>query len=303
MPRHRRGRRAGRARAWRASAPAPRPITWSTRCSSRTRRSRRTTTRSPSRTNDGRVVTGIKLRQTDTELVLRDAEDREVAIPLSADRRAEAGRLADARRPGRDADRERAARPGPVPLRARQDRPLRREQGAGHAALAGARDERRRPSRHCGGRAWTRRSSSRAWSGARPTARSRESCRSTRSRRRPASRTSSSTCRRWESPAARSTSRPAGPIKLSFNGVEGLTLWVDGARVLAHEEIDPHARAGRPYADAGRRSDEAAVGLRVTLDEVPGSPHRRRWCSASEGETMEQAADDFPIWSHVWGAG
>jgi putative heme-binding domain-containing protein len=35
-------------------------------------------------TSDGKVVTGLKVRQTDSELVLRDAEDREVAIPLSS---------------------------------------------------------------------------------------------------------------------------------------------------------------------------------------------------------------------------
>ncbi len=35
-------------------------------------------------TSDGRVVSGIKVRQTGGELVLRDADDREVAIPLSA---------------------------------------------------------------------------------------------------------------------------------------------------------------------------------------------------------------------------
>ena len=35
-------------------------------------------------TDDGRIYTGIKLRQTDTELVLRDAEDREVSIPASS---------------------------------------------------------------------------------------------------------------------------------------------------------------------------------------------------------------------------
>ncbi len=33
-------------------------------------------------TSDGRVLTGLKVRQTDAELVLRDAEDREVTIPL-----------------------------------------------------------------------------------------------------------------------------------------------------------------------------------------------------------------------------
>jgi putative heme-binding domain-containing protein len=35
-------------------------------------------------TTDGRVVNGIKVRQTVGELVVRDAEDREVAIPLAA---------------------------------------------------------------------------------------------------------------------------------------------------------------------------------------------------------------------------
>ncbi|QEH37798.1 hypothetical protein OJF2_63890 [Aquisphaera giovannonii] len=35
-------------------------------------------------TDDGRLITGIRVRQTDEELVLRDAEDREVAIPLSS---------------------------------------------------------------------------------------------------------------------------------------------------------------------------------------------------------------------------
>ena len=35
-------------------------------------------------TNNGQVVNGIKVRQTDNELVLRDSEDREVAIPLSS---------------------------------------------------------------------------------------------------------------------------------------------------------------------------------------------------------------------------
>ena len=33
-------------------------------------------------TDDGRVVSGIKVRQTDTALVLRDADDHEIAVPL-----------------------------------------------------------------------------------------------------------------------------------------------------------------------------------------------------------------------------
>ena len=160
--------------------------------------------------NDGRVVTGIKVRQTDTELVLRDAEDREVAIPLVVDRRAEAGRLADARRPDRPADPRRAGRPRPVPLRAGQDRPLRGEQGAGHPPLAGAGDE---PGGRPGAAAdEPGRGDRRAEPGLEPGVqhgRGRLAARRD-SRCRPASRTSSSTCRRWASPAARSTSRPAG---------------------------------------------------------------------------------------------
>jgi putative heme-binding domain-containing protein len=35
-------------------------------------------------TNDGRVLTGIKVRQTDSELVLRNAEDQEISIPVSS---------------------------------------------------------------------------------------------------------------------------------------------------------------------------------------------------------------------------
>lgn len=35
-------------------------------------------------TDDGRIQTGIKLRETDRELVLRDAEDRQIAIPLTS---------------------------------------------------------------------------------------------------------------------------------------------------------------------------------------------------------------------------
>ena len=34
-------------------------------------------------TDDGRLVTGIKVRQTDTELVLRDSDDQQVSVPLA----------------------------------------------------------------------------------------------------------------------------------------------------------------------------------------------------------------------------
>jgi hypothetical protein len=35
-------------------------------------------------TSDGRVLTGLKIRQTDQEIVLRDSEDREITIPIAA---------------------------------------------------------------------------------------------------------------------------------------------------------------------------------------------------------------------------
>jgi putative heme-binding domain-containing protein len=35
-------------------------------------------------TNDGKVLTGLKVRQSDTTLVLRDAEDREINVPVSS---------------------------------------------------------------------------------------------------------------------------------------------------------------------------------------------------------------------------
>ncbi|HRX81771.1 MAG TPA: c-type cytochrome, partial [Pirellulaceae bacterium] len=35
-------------------------------------------------TDDGRIVTGIPIRQSDTEIVLRDAEDREITIPINS---------------------------------------------------------------------------------------------------------------------------------------------------------------------------------------------------------------------------
>jgi putative heme-binding domain-containing protein len=34
-------------------------------------------------TDDGKVITGVKVRQTDTELLLRDVDDREINVPLS----------------------------------------------------------------------------------------------------------------------------------------------------------------------------------------------------------------------------
>ena len=109
-------------------------------------------------TSDGKVYTGIKLRQTDSELVLRDAEDREVAIPTSS---IEEQKMAGSLMPAgltEVVDPARADRPGPVSVAVGQDRPLFRGNRPRTAPLAGpggdargevgGRPERRRRSGH-----------------------------------------------------------------------------------------------------------------------------------------------------------
>ena len=83
MPRDRRRRRAGRARPGehRRQRPARLPGRLAPPARQAVKENYHAIVVA---TDDGRVYTGIKLRQTDTELVLRDAEDREVAIPLTS---------------------------------------------------------------------------------------------------------------------------------------------------------------------------------------------------------------------------
>jgi hypothetical protein len=66
----------------------------------------------------------------------------------------------------------------------------------------------------------------------------------------------------------------AGPAKLSFNGVEGLTFWLDGTRVEIGRETIVDLKTGLHTVTIAVDRDQRRDGLRVTLDDVPGSPAR-----------------------------
>ena len=180
-------------------------------------------------TDDGRLITGIRVRQTDTELVLRDADDREVAIPAEHDRGAEARRLAHARRPHRHAHPRRAGRPGPVPLGAGQDRALRGGQGPGLPPLAGASAQ---PGGDHG--LWSAPAST-------PSCRTRRHSSGIRSTPRwPASSlaaicrpiTGARPLRRWRWRRRELEVSAAGKVALGLRTrSHGLTLWLDGRRI------------------------------------------------------------------------
>ena len=71
---------------------------------------------------DGQVTSGIVVRDTEQDLVLRDAEDRVVTIAKRQHRQHQGRPLADARRPGRCAHAAGAGRSDRVPRAARQGR-------------------------------------------------------------------------------------------------------------------------------------------------------------------------------------
>jgi putative heme-binding domain-containing protein len=70
-----------------------------------------------------------------------------------------------------------------------------------------------------------------------------------------------------------------GPVKLRLNSADGLTVWLDQAPVDAREEMVLDLPAGKHAltfaVDLGRRHD----GLRCELDDVPGSPARAQLVS------------------------
>ncbi|MEJ7637877.1 MAG: HEAT repeat domain-containing protein [Singulisphaera sp.] len=102
-------------------------------------------------TSDGRIATGIKVRQSDTELVLRDADDRELVLPLDAiEEQKPGGSLMPAGLTD-TLDAGGTGRPGPVPLRTGQDRALLGRPGPRPQAVAGLAADpsvARRPGRH-----------------------------------------------------------------------------------------------------------------------------------------------------------
>ena len=223
--------------------------------------------------DDGRVVTGIKLRQTDTALVLRDADDRELALPLaSIDEQKPAGSLMPA---------------GLVETMTESElldlvRFLSELGKIGPYAVSKAQLMRRWQVLEMNGEAVTalRRTSldaaiiepSLVWS--------------------PAYSTVAGVLPLDAIPASPGVTNgffdlPAvgvargqidvstgGAVKLSFGGVEGLTLWVDGARVLAQEEMVLTLAPGVHTLTLAVDRTKRREGLRVNLEEVAGSPAR-----------------------------
>ena len=223
--------------------------------------------------DDGRVVTGIKLRQTDTALVLRDADDREAALPLSAiDEQKPAGSLMPA---------------GLVETMTETElldlvRFLSELGKIGPYAVQKARVMRRWQVLEMNPEAvqsWRRTSldatilePSLTWtpaysmvSGLLPLDAIPASPRVTNGF--------------YDLPSV-SIARgqvdvsTGGPIRLVFNGVEGLTLWVDGARLEVHDEtivtLEPGVHTLTLAVDRGKRRE----GLRITLDDAAGSAAR-----------------------------
>lgn len=220
-------------------------------------------------TSDGRVITGIKLRQTDSELVVRDAEDREVAIPLSEVEEQKAGGslmpvgLADTLTRPELIDLVRflaeLGKIGPYSVgKARVVRrwqvteslpeTIRNPRSAAHAALSG--------------------DSQLAWapaysvvSGVLPV----DAVPDLKLKERAP----------WDGFArAHIDVSTPGPVKLVFNSADGLTIFVDGKNAGPGPEIVTDLSSGIHVVTVAVDHEKRHEGIRCTLEDVPGSPAR-----------------------------
>jgi putative heme-binding domain-containing protein len=221
--------------------------------------------------DDGRVLTGIKLRETGTALVLRDADDREVSVPLaSVDEQKAAGSLMPAgltetMTEGELLDLVRfLSELGKIgPYAVSKARLMRRWQVL--EMTPGATQALRRTSLDA-----TIAEPSLTWSPAYSMV----------SGILPLEAIPASTpiANQFFDVPGISIARgqvdvsTGGPIRLVFNSVEGLTLWVDGSRKPVHDATDltlgPGVHALTLAIDRGKRRE----GLKMTLEDVPGSP-------------------------------
>lgn len=240
-------------------------------------------------TNDGRVVTGVKLRQTDAELVLRDAEDREVSIPVSSiDEQKTGGSLmptglVEPLTRGELVDLVRfLSELGKIgPYSVSKARLLRRWQvleptneaytdlrrwGLQSIARSGGRDP-RGDGYGSGGNALT-------WS----PAYSRVSGELPlddlpRIALGPLPGSGAGVGPTGFARARIDVSTP-GRVRLALNSTAGLSVWVDGTAVEPKDVLDLDLTAGLHDLTFAVRLAARTVGLRCTLDDVPGSPAR-----------------------------
>jgi putative heme-binding domain-containing protein len=220
-------------------------------------------------TNDGRVISGIKVRQTDSEVILRDAEDREVSIPLSAVEEQKPGGslmpagLADTLTHGELVDLIRfLSELGKIgPYSVSKARIFRRWQvleqvpdnlRTGASADYAVRNNNPRL----------------VWG--------------------PAYSLVSGVVPRDAIPALRLDAAPGpigfartqldvstpGPVKLAFNTTDGLALTVDGTEIAIGPNVVLDLKTGVHTIALRIELDKLRGGLRCTLEDVPGSPAR-----------------------------
>jgi len=225
-------------------------------------------------TSDGKVYTGIKLRQTDSELVLRDGEGREIAIPTSAvDDQKEAGSimpvgLIDALTRPELVDLVRfLSELGKIgPFAAGTDRVLRCWQiPEPPQQTQSTADEKSVESTLAKPESLSWRPAYTTVTGTLPLAEW------------PKTKGGSDTTQLAVASGLLEVTTP-GAVKLSFNSTDSLAIWIDGKRVQPASDsprsvVVDLTRGSHSIAlaiDLARRRD----GIRCVLEDVPGSPAR-----------------------------
>jgi putative heme-binding domain-containing protein len=224
------------------------------------------------RTDDGRIITGLKVRETEKELVVRDAEGRETAIATdSIEAKKQAGSLMPAGLADDLTDAEFAdlvrflSELGKVgPYSVSKERLVRTWQilSADEAAAARMADGGPEALLKDGaaGVAWA--SAYTKVSGLLPTA---------------------------DLPAVRPMGRPAatvlrarldvsagGQVRLAVDDATGLRAWLDGKEVALSNAmtVDLPSAAGVHTLTVGLFGQRRTAGLRLAIEDVPGSPAR-----------------------------
>jgi putative heme-binding domain-containing protein len=221
--------------------------------------------------SDGRVLTGVKLRQSDTALVLRDADDREVSLPLSSiDEQKPAGSLMPAGLVETMTESElldlvrflsELGKIGPYAIS--KERLLRRWEVLEMTPQVMQSIRRMSLDALLASPALTWTAAYSEVSGLLPLDAIPTMARG------PRSDLPSLAIARTQLDVS-----TGGPVALSFNGVEGLTLWVDGTRTELSPETRLDLRPGLHTLTLAVDRDRRREGLRVTLEDVAGSPAR-----------------------------
>jgi putative heme-binding domain-containing protein len=223
-------------------------------------------------TNDkGQIITGVKVRETGKELVLRNAEDKEIVIPKKEIEDTKNGGslmpegLTDELTHGELVDLVRfLSELGKVgPYQIGKERLVRRWQVLEtskdvysnfirNGAAAAATD--------AGWQVWTPAYST--VSGTLPL----EDVPTTRVRRELEMLTQTLAVARCQLEVT-----TPGKVKLLFNGAEGLSLWVDGAPLDANRELVVDLKPGLHTLTVGLEREKRREGVRVEVVDAPGS--------------------------------